>query len=145
MLGDRSDAEDALQDIFLLAHRKLGTFKGDAALATWLYRLGMNQCLDRLRSKATKMQHATETLDEAADLSSAPGPGARSMRPTVSGLDLERAITRLPEGCRAVFLLHDVEGFDHAEVAGILGIAEGTSKSQVHKARLKIREFLAGG
>jgi len=140
MLGSAGDAEDMLQDVFLQAHRKLGGFRGESSLGTWLYRLGVNQCLDHLRSRQAKAGRATDSLDEpdapepAADTPALPTPIAR--------LDLERAIARLPDGCRAAFLLHDVEGFEHQEVARVLGIAEGTSKSQVHKARLKLRAML---
>jgi RNA polymerase sigma-70 factor (ECF subfamily) len=137
MVGNAADAEDLLQDIFLTVYRKLESFRGASALGTWLYRLGMNVCLDRLRSKAARQDQATDTLDER--LSSALNPSALA---GVSRIDLERAIASLPEGSRAAFLLHDVEGFDHTEVGQMLGVAEGTSKSQVHKARLRIREFL---
>jgi RNA polymerase sigma-70 factor, ECF subfamily len=136
MVGHADDADDLLQEIFLTAYRKLDTFKGASALGTWLYRLAMNVCLDRLRSKAARQSSVTDALDETVGYS---GPGLSH----VSRLDLERAIAHLPEGSRAAFLLHDVEGFDHSEVGRILGIAEGTSKSQVHKARLRIREYLA--
>lgn len=140
MLGNPSDAEDLLQDIFLQAHRKLDGFRGDSALATWLYRLAMNQCLDHLRSRTARTNQVTDTLDEE------PGwyqPGQRGLaEQTVSKIDIERALARLPDGCRAAFVLHDVEGLEHREVAGILGIAEGTSKSQVHKARLRLRALL---
>jgi RNA polymerase sigma-70 factor (ECF subfamily) len=139
MLGHAEDAEDMLQEIFLLAFRKMASFKGDASLGTWLYRLGVNACLDRLRSKARRNDQHTEWLDD--DL-----PPAQA-RTDVGGavlhrLDLERALRELPPGCRAAFLLHDVEGFEHREVATMLGIAEGTSKSQVHKARLRLRSLL---
>ncbi len=137
MVGNAADAEDLLQDIFLTVYRKLESFRGASALGTWLYRLGMNVCLDRLRSKAARQDQATDTLDER--LSSTQIPSALA---GVSRIDLERAIASLPEGSRAAFLLHDVEGFDHTEVGQMLGVAEGTSKSQVHKARLRIREFL---
>jgi RNA polymerase sigma-70 factor (ECF subfamily) len=139
MLGSRQDAEDALQEIFLVAFRKLGSFKGESALSTWLYRLAMNSCLDQLRSKATKMGHTTDSLDDEKGPRDAARVGPAS---TVTKLDLERAIAQLPEGCRAAFLLHDVEGFEHQEVAEILGIATGTSKSQVHKARMRLRVAL---
>jgi RNA polymerase sigma-70 factor (ECF subfamily) len=141
--GDKAAAEDLLQDIFLLAHRKLNSFKGDSALSTWLYRLGMNLCLDHLRSRQTRYAARTESLDAepAADRIN-PRYVAGEMNPT--RLDLERAIAELPAGCREVFLLHDVEGFEHREIATLLGIAEGTSKSQVHKARMKIRASLTG-
>jgi RNA polymerase sigma-70 factor (ECF subfamily) len=137
MVGNAADAEDLLQDIFLTVYRKLESFRGASALGTWLYRLGMNVCLDRLRSKAARQDQATDTLDER--LSGAQVTGTLT---GVSRIDLERAIASLPEGSRAAFLLHDVEGFDHTEVGRLLGVAEGTSKSQVHKARLRIREFL---
>jgi RNA polymerase sigma-70 factor (ECF subfamily) len=137
MVGNAADAEDLLQDIFLTAYRKLDSFRGAAALGTWLYRLGMNVCLDRLRSKAARQDQATDTLDERLGKTT-----QSNTLGSVSRIDLERAIESLPEGSRAAFLLHDVEGFDHHEVGQILGVAEGTSKSQVHKARLRIREFL---
>lgn len=137
MLGNPTDAEDALQDIFLTAYRKLDSFRAASALSTWLYRLGMNVCLDRLRSKATRQEHATDTLETWTPVHTGPVPEL-----AVTKIDLERAIGALPEGARAAFLLHDVEGFDHQEVGRILGIAEGTSKSQVHKARIRLRELL---
>lgn len=143
MLGNRTDAEDMLQDIFLTAHRKLPGYRGDARLSTWLFRLATNLCLDHLRSKSARMSHATSSLDDdnAAEYAS-PSPGP--VVGTVQQIDMERAVARLPAGCRAAFLLHDVEGFEHREVAGMLGISEGTSKSQVHKARLKLRKSLSG-
>jgi RNA polymerase sigma-70 factor (ECF subfamily) len=99
----------------------------------------MNHCLDVLRSRQARMGYQTDSLDEpdAAPVA-APGPGLGA----VSRIDLERAIEALPPACRAAFLLHDVEGFGHTEVGAILGVSEGTSKSQVHKARLRIREHL---
>jgi RNA polymerase sigma-70 factor (ECF subfamily) len=137
MCGTRADAEDLLQEIFLLAYRKLPEFRGDSTVGTWLYRLAMNRCLDHLKSRQTRAGGVTTTLDEEAM------PGPRLVHDGgVKRLDLERAIARLPEGARAAFVLHDVEGFQHHEVATILGITEGTSKSQVHKARLKLRAFL---
>jgi RNA polymerase sigma-70 factor (ECF subfamily) len=135
MSGSRTTGEDLLQEIFLLVYRKLGSFKGDAALGTWVYRLATNCCLDHLRSRHHKLDQVSDELDETV---ARPVPG----RPGVDAIDLERAIDALPPGYRAAFVLHDVEGFDHAEVAQLLGIAEGTSKSQVHKARMKMRTFL---
>jgi len=140
MAGSPEDGEDLLQEIFLQAHRKLATFKGDASVGTWLYRLAVNHCLDFVRSKQAKMNKLTETLDAESSFE----PVARRDMP-IARLDLERAIDRLPEGCREAFVLHDVEGFDHKEVADLLGIAEGTSKSQVFKARLKLRSYLRRG
>jgi len=137
MTGSRSSGEDLLQEIFLLVYRKLGSFKGEAALGTWVYRLATNCCLDYLRSRQHKLELASDALDETL-----PPPRATGARLTAERLDLERAIAQLPPGYRAAFVLHDVEGFDHAEVGRLLGIAEGTSKSQVHKARMKMRELL---
>lgn len=140
MCGTRADAEDLLQEIFLLAYRKLPEFRGDSAVGTWLYRLAMNRCLDHLKSRQTRASGATTSLDEEAM------PGPRLVNDGgVWRLDLERAIARLPAGARAAFVLYDVEGFQHHEIADILGISEGTSKSQVHKARLKLRALLTAG
>jgi RNA polymerase sigma-70 factor (ECF subfamily) len=139
MAGGPSEADDLLQDIFLLVYRKLGSFRGESTLGTWLYRLAMNHCLDALRSRQARMGQQTDSLDEegAVEIASTPPMTA------VNQMDLERAIGTLPPACRAAFLLHDVEGFGHQEIGTILGISEGTSKSQVHKARLRIRKYLA--
>jgi len=137
MAGSPEDGEDLLQEIFLQAHRKLGSFKGDSAFGTWLYRLAVNHCLDYVRSRQAKMTKLTESLDAQA----AAEPIARRETP-IARLDLDRALERLPDGCREAFVLHDVEGFDHKEVGAMLGIAEGTSKSQVFKARMKLRTLL---
>jgi RNA polymerase sigma-70 factor (ECF subfamily) len=146
MAGSPEDGEDLLQEIFLQAHRKLVSFKGESSLGTWLYRLALNHCLDYVRSRRAKMDKVTDSLD--ADT----GTGFRAARgdrtPTalpetpIARLDLERALQQLPEGCREAFVLHDVEGFDHKEVGRMLGIAEGTSKSQVFKARSRLRGLL---
>jgi RNA polymerase sigma-70 factor (ECF subfamily) len=135
-----TEAEDLLQDVFLQAFRKLGTYKGDSSLGTWLYRLATNLCLDHLRSKQGRMGQVTDSLDEddAAPLASPFRPAeANNAR-----LDLEQAIETLPPSYRAAFVLHDVEGYQHDEIAGILGIAEGSSKSLLHKARLRLRGLL---
>src|SRR5215471_4363673 len=134
MLGNTADAEDLLQEIFLSAHRKLDSFRGDAALGTWLYRLGMNQILDHVRSRAGRAGQLTDGLDDATVLADA--SSHRLADRAIDRIDLERALADLPEGCRVAFVLHDVEGLEHKEIADVLGIAEGTSKSQVHKARL---------
>jgi len=141
MLGNHADAEDLLQDIFLSAHRKLDGFRGDSALGTWLYRLAMNQILDHVRSRAGRAGQVTDGLDDASMLADA--AGHRLADRAIDRIDLERALDELPDGCRAAFLLHDVEGLEHREVSEVLGIAEGTSKSQVHKARLRLRALLS--
>jgi RNA polymerase sigma-70 factor (ECF subfamily) len=140
MLGNPADAEDLLQEIFLAAHRKLDSFRGESALGTWLYRLATNLCLDYLRSRAARAGQITGALDDEPGLADT---GSRKLAErTVAKMDLERALAQLPEGCRTAFVLHDVEGLEHREVAEMLGIAEGTSKSQVHKARLRLRAML---
>lgn len=135
MVRNRADAEDLLQEIFLHAYDRLSSFEGRSAFGTWLYRLGVNRCLDHLRSRGAKEQSRNEPLDPAQAGAGA-GPGAR-------GIELERAIVELPPSSRAAFLLHDVVGFDHKEVGEILGVAAGTSKSLVHRARTKLREMLS--
>jgi RNA polymerase sigma-70 factor (ECF subfamily) len=137
MCGSADDGEDLLQEIFIQVYRKLDSFQGNARLGTWLYRLALNHCLDYVRSRRAKMSKMTDTLDREGALE----PVARTDTP-VARLDLERAIEQLPEGCREAFVLHDIEGFDHKEVGKLLGVAEGTSKSQVFKARLKLRALL---
>lgn len=140
MIGSAAEAEDLVQEVFLQAYRKLPGFRGESTLGTWLYRLTMNHCLDHLRGRQAKMSRATESLeDENALEPAAPEPMVPS---AINRMDLERAIEALPPGSKAAFLLHDVEGFEHREIAAILGISEGTSKSQVHKARLKLRALL---
>jgi len=137
MAGSAQDGEDLLQEIFLQAYRKLDSFKGDSTIGTWLYRLAMNHCLDYVRSRQAKMKKATESLDDRPFAE----PAARRETP-IARIDLDRAIEQLPDGCREAFVLHDVEGLDHKEVGDRLGIAEGTSKSQVFKARMKLRALL---
>jgi RNA polymerase sigma-70 factor, ECF subfamily len=137
MSGSPDDGEDLLQEIFLQAHRKLASFKGDSSVGTWLYRLALNQCLDFVRSRQARMSRVTTTLDGEHSVE----PAAAADTPAAR-IDLERAVKQLPPGCREAFVLHDVEGFGHREIADMLGIAEGTSKSQVSKARMKLRAML---
>lgn len=141
MTGSEQDAEDLLQETFLQAHRKLGGFRGESTLGTWLYRLAVNQCLDFLRGPQARMARAADLFED--DGPGAPPPEMPVVPAAINRLDLERAIARLPAGCRAAFVLHDVEGFAHHEVASMLGVSEGTSKSQVHKARLRLRAMLS--
>jgi RNA polymerase sigma-70 factor (ECF subfamily) len=141
MLGNPADAEDMLQEIFLAAHRKLDSFRGESALGTWLYRLAVNLCLDYLRSRTGRAIHMTDALDDEPALPEVRSQGLAER--TVTKMDLERALAQLPEGCRTAFVLHDVQGLEHREVGEIMGIAEGTSKSQVHKARMRLRALLS--
>jgi len=138
----RADAEDLLQDIFLSAHRKLDQYKGDSSLGTWLFRLATNLCLDHLRSRGARFNSVTDAITDEPE---ATGTASGSLSGVVDRLDLERALAELPDGCRVVFVLHDVEGFQHGEIGEMLGIADGTSKSQLHKARMRLRDLLRAG
>ena len=139
MVG-RTEAEDLLQEIFLAAYRKMALYKGESSLGTWLFRLATNQCLDYLRSKRARLAMLTDTLDQEPGTQ---GAAAGAILGVVDRLDLERALAALPPGCRAVFVLHDIEGCEHREVAELLGVSDGTSKSQLHKARIRLRGLLA--
>jgi RNA polymerase sigma-70 factor (ECF subfamily) len=140
MVG-RVEAEDLLQEIFLAAHRKMGQYRGQSALGTWLFRLAANLCVDHLRSRASRLGQLSETLEDDVEGGTSSGP----ILGAVDRLDIERALAALPARARSVFVLHDVEGLEHQEIATMLGIAEGTSKSQLHKARLRLRNLLAPG
>jgi RNA polymerase sigma-70 factor (ECF subfamily) len=140
MAASRDEADDLLQEVFLLAHRKMASYRGDSSLGTWLYRLAVNHCLDFLRGRQARMTKATDSLDD--EDASEPAAMLPTIPSAITHIDLDRAIARLPDGCRTAFILHDVEGFEHNEVASLLGISEGTSKSQVHKARMKLRGML---
>ena len=136
MTGSPQESEDLLQDIFLQVHRKLGSFRGDAALGTWLYRLAIRQCLDYLRSRQGRMNAASLSLEDESSYV----PLTRET--PVARLDIERAVEKLPPGCRTVFVLHDVEGLEHKQIGALLGVSENTSKTQVFKARMKLRLML---
>lgn len=144
MTGSAADAEDLTQDVFLRAHRRLDSYRGEAALGTWLHRLTVNACLDYARGKQGRRQRATDT---AADIEALEAAGRGPWRPdtALDPIDLERAVSQLPPSYRRAFLLHDVEGLEHHEIGEALGIAEGTSKSLVHKARMRLRVLLRGG
>ena len=141
MVASAETAEDLLQEVFLNAYRKVSSFRGDSSLGTWLYRMAVNHCLDYLRGRQGKMARTTDSIDEEG--MAEPVAAAPLVASSISRLDLERAIGQLPDGCRTAFVLHDVEGFEHHEIAKLLGISEGTSKSQVHKARLRLRAMLS--
>lgn len=142
-MAGRSHGEDLLQDIFLTAHRKMDQYRGESSLGTWLYRLATNVCLDHLRSRANKNAQLTSEFDDGVSMDELAAGSAGPVVGIVDRMDLDRALAELPDGCRAVFVLHDVEGFEHREIGALLGIAEGTSKSQLHKARLRLRQLLA--
>jgi RNA polymerase sigma-70 factor (ECF subfamily) len=147
MLGNVAEAEDLTQEAFLQLYRKIGTFRGDSAFSTWLHRLAVNVVLMHLRRKGLPQISLEEALEPAQDDGPRKDIGARDL--TLSGsidrVTLERAIENLPPGYRLVFVLHDVEGYEHNEIAEMLDCSTGNSKSQLHKARMKLRDLLKKG
>ena len=140
MLQNAFEAEDLTQDVFIQLYRKVGSFRGDSAFTTWLHRLTVNQVLMHFRKRNVKFEKTTEEGETPDQIVTGTADPER-MR-IVDKIALENAIDQLPEGYKNVFVLHDVEGFEHEEVARILGCSVGTSKSQLHKARLKLRKLL---
>jgi len=136
------EAEDLTQDALMLFFRKLPTFRGESTLATWLHRIVVNVVLMHLRKK--RLQQVP--LDEAEPGEDAPrrqyGTPDRRLEDCPVRVTLERAISSLPSGYRSIFVLHDIHGLEHAEIAEMIGCSPGNSKSQLHKARLKLRHLL---
>jgi len=147
MVGNTADAEDLTQEVFLLLLRKIDTFRGESAFSTWLHRLAVNLVLMRLRKKSPPIDSIEAALDPE-DETASPHPASMIGAPdlllegSIDRLNLERCIERLPVGYRTIFVLHDVQGYEHHEIAGILGRSVGVSKSQLHKARTRLRELL---
>jgi len=145
MSKDWAEAEDLTQEAFLQLFRKLGTFRGESAFSTWLYRLVVNVALMRFRKKShvdASLAEERESEEESLNLGEILGAPDTHLARAIERLNLEVAIDQLPPGFRQVFMLHDVEGYEHNEIAAILGVSEGTSKSQLHKARLRLRALL---
>lgn len=140
MTNNVTEAEDLTQEAFIQLFRKVGSFRGDSAFTTWFHRLTVNQVLMHFRRKSFKNEKTTEDgdLPEVFRLNSK----TQSQTPILNKIDIKKAIAELPPGYRSVFVLHDVEGYEHSEVARMMGISIGTSKSQLHKARLKLRGML---
>lgn len=140
MTANVADAEDLAHDVFLQVQRKLASFRGDSAFTTWLHRITVNQVLMHFRKKSVRSELTTED-GEMPEVSE---PYTTRTRSTpVDRIALLSAIEKLPNGYRTIFLLHDVEGYEHEEIARKLGISAGTSKSQLHKARMKLRTILS--
>jgi len=135
---DEASAEDLTQEVFIRAWRKLDTFKGDSQFGTWLHRLAVNHVLSR---RETQRKREARHVGGEGLLARVTAPTRRS---SGHALDLEQAIRRLPERARDVFVLFDVEGYSHDEIAQALGVTVGTSKSQLHRARMLMREHLDG-
>jgi RNA polymerase sigma-70 factor (ECF subfamily) len=136
MLGSH-EADEVTQDIFVRTWQKLGQFRGDSAFATWLYRLAVNVVIERRRSYAIQRERMH---DDPAALELVPVAPARADLT----VDFEAAIEQLPPGAREIFVLHDVEGYKHREIASMLDITSGTSKRQLHRARMLMRKHLGG-
>ncbi len=140
MLQNSAEAEDLTQDVFIQLYRKIGSFRGDSAFTTWLHRMTVNQVLMHFRKRTVKFEKTTDEGETPIQIVAGTENSARM--PIVDKIAIEKAIESLPNGYRKVFLLHDVQGYEHEEVARILGCSVGTSKSQLHKARLKMRKLL---
>ena len=144
MVNNVAEAEDLTQEAFLQLHRKIATFRGDSAFSTWLHRMAVNVVLMHLRKKGLQLTSLDEAMEPAYD----EGPGRSFGAPdlvlsgSIDRLSLERAIADLPAGYRLIFVLHDIEGYEHNEIATMLDCSIGNSKSQLHKARLKLRDAL---
>jgi RNA polymerase sigma-70 factor (ECF subfamily) len=144
MTNNTAQAEDLTQDAFLQVFRKLSTFKGNSALSTWLYRIAVNTVLMHFRKKALKQVSLDEpSSHDAKQVRREYGSRDGRLSGSVDRITLTRAIKDLPAGYRRIFLLHEVEGYEHQEIAKLLDCSVGNSKSQLHKAKLRIREFLS--
>jgi len=145
MAGNTGEAEDLTQEIFLLLLRKIHTFRGESAFSTWLHRLTVNVVLMRLRKKSPPMV-SIEATPDPDDETASPGINVGTpdllLEGTLDRLNLARCITQLPLGYLTIFVLHDIQGYEHNEIAQILGVSIGGSKSQLHKARTRLRELL---
>ena len=140
MTQSTAEAEDLTQEVFIQLFRKMGSFRGESAFSTWLHRLTVNQVLMHFRRRSVKSEKTTELGDMPEQ--TVQGTSNPNRMPIVDRIALKKAIAELPTGYKNVFVLHDVEGFEHEEVARMMGISVGTSKSQLHKARLKLRVLL---
>ena len=146
MTGSTAEAEDLTQEAFMQLYRKISTFRGESAFSTWLHRLTVNVVLMHLRKKVPDQMSIDETVEGGEDT-----PPPRDLEDidlhlagSIDRVNLERAISSLPAGYRTIFVLHDIQGYEHNEIAGILGCSIGNSKSQLHKARMRLRELVVG-
>jgi RNA polymerase sigma-70 factor, ECF subfamily len=143
MTTNTAEAEDLTQEAFLQLFRKIGTFRGESAFSTWLHRMAVNVVLMRLRKKGLPIVPLEDTIETEEDTPKKElGAEDTALRGSIDRLELQRCIEALPPGYRSIFVLHDVEGFEHNEIAEMAGCSIGNSKSQLHKARMKLRELL---
>lgn len=140
MTNSQPEAEDLTQEVFIQLFRKAGSFRGDSAFSTWLHRLTVNQVLMHFRRRSVKNERVSD--DGEMPEQTVHGTANPNKMQVLDRIALRTAIAELPNGYRRVFVLHDVEGYEHEEVARLMGISVGTSKSQLHKARLKLRGLL---
>lgn len=144
MTANTAEAEDLTQEAFLQLYRKIGTFRGESAFSTWLHRLSVNVVLMHLRKKSLPVVSLEETTQVGEEDTPKKDFGAEdlSLAGSIDRLQLQKAVDNLPPGYRTIFVLHDIEGYEHNEIAGIVGCSIGNSKSQLHKARMKLRDLL---
>ncbi|HKW18341.1 MAG TPA: sigma-70 family RNA polymerase sigma factor [Terriglobales bacterium] len=144
MTGNTATAEDLTQEAFLQLFRKIGTFRGESAFSTWLHRMAVNVVLMQLRKKGLPLVPIDETTEgeDEGTVRKEPGAPDERLAGSIDRLQLQRAVDELPPGYRTIFVLHDVEGYEHNEIAELVGCSIGNSKSQLHKARIKLRELL---
>jgi RNA polymerase sigma-70 factor (ECF subfamily) len=140
MTQNVSEAEDLAQEVFIQLFRKIGSFRGESAFTTWLHRLTVNQVLMHFRKRGVRMEQTTD--DGETPVQIVKGTENPNAMPVVDRIALDHAIAQLPPGYRTVFTLHDIEGHEHEEIGRMLGVSVGTSKSQLHKARMKLRMLL---
>ena len=140
MTNSQTEAEDLTQEVFIQLFRKIGSFRGDSAFSTWLHRLTVNQVLMHFRRRSVKNEKTSEDGEIPEQIVS--GTANPNKMFVLDRLALSKAIEQLPPGYKKVFILHDVEGYEHEEIARMLKLSVGTSKSQLHKARLKLRGLL---
>jgi RNA polymerase sigma-70 factor, ECF subfamily len=144
MTANTAEAEDLTQEAFLQLYRKIGTFRGESAFSTWLHRLSVNVVLMHLRKKSLPVVSLEETTQVGEEDTPKKDFGAEdlALAGSIDRMQLEKAVDDLPPGYRTIFVLHDVEGYEHNEIASIMGCSIGNSKSQLHKARMKLRDLL---
>jgi RNA polymerase sigma-70 factor, ECF subfamily len=144
MTANTAEAEDLTQEAFLQLYRKIGTFRGESAFSTWLHRLSVNVVLMHLRKKSLPVVSLEETTQGGEEDTPKKDFGAEdlALAGSIDRLQLQKAVDDLPPGYRTIFVLHDVEGYEHNEIATIVGCSIGNSKSQLHKARMKLRDLL---
>jgi RNA polymerase sigma-70 factor (ECF subfamily) len=147
MVRNEAEAEDLTQEVFLQLFRKMDSFRGESAFSTWLYRVAVNVVLMHLRRKSlatNPLQEICEGREGVFNLEQLLGAPDRALTSAIDRLNLERAVAQMPAGYKQVFLMHYVEGYGHREIAQLLGLAIGTSKSQMYKARVRLRQLLRG-